>query len=126
MASRTLLVVALVVAIVAQAAAICQLRCFSRGEQSSVIARGPVHATAHSCHASAPTPADITLSAVDESCRHPSTITAVLATSPQLSLASSTSTPALIQASWSRAVVLAHQEPPRFGPPISSAGTLRI
>ena len=86
MSSRGALAVALFVAVVRRVAGVCQLRCV--GGQSPAIARGTVRASArdsppaparHSCHASTSNPADIAVNAVDESCRHPSSIAAVLA-----------------------------------------------
>jgi len=138
MPSRAALATALLVAVITQGAGICQLRCVTPGGQSPVSAspRGlsPVSARGtvpffphHSCHASASSLTDIAIVALDEGCQHLSGVTAVLATPTLASVASVAHSANLIvlHDSWKRASFASHARA-RFGPPISSAGTLRI
>ena len=119
MSSRGALAVALFVAVITQAAGICQLRCVTPGQS-------PV-SSHHSCHASASSLTDIAIVGLDEGCQHLSGVTAVLATPPHASVASVAHSATLIvlHDSWKRASFASHAHA-RFGPPISSAGTLRI
>ena len=87
----------------------------------------PAAPARHSCHASASAHADITIVGLAEGCQHLSAVTAVAATAPVASAASVAHTTDLIivHDSWPRAQFARHAYS-RFGPPISSAGTLRI
>lgn len=128
MSSRGALAIALLVAVITQGAGICQLRCVTPGGQSPVSTRGTVPLGArHACHASISRTTDGTFTALDEGCQHLSGVTAVLAPPPLASVASVAHSATLIvlHDSWKRASFASHAHA-RFGPPISSAGTLRI
>jgi hypothetical protein len=125
MSLRGALAVALFVAVVAEAGGFCQLRCVSPAPLAGhAAAQSPAQ---HSCHASASALTDITIVGLDEGCQHLSGVTAVLATPPLASVASVAHPANLIvlHHSWPRASFASHAHA-RFGPPISSAGTLRI
>jgi len=126
MFSRGALAIALLVAVVTQSAGFCQLRCV--GGLSPSMSRGtvPTAPARHSCHTSPSARADITIGGMAEGCQHLSSVTAVVATpiAPAASVAHSTD-PIVVHDSWPRPRFARHAHA-RFGPPISSAGTLRI
>jgi hypothetical protein len=130
MSSRGALAIAMLVAVVTQNAGICQLQCVGVGELSPSMLRGtgpPAPAPArHPCHAAAPA-ADTTIVGLAEACRHLSEVTAVLETTPVASITpvAHSSNPVVLHDSWLRASFARHARS-RFGPPISSAGTLRV
>jgi hypothetical protein len=128
MSTRGTLAIALLVAVIMQGAGICELRCVTSEGQSPVSTRGTIPLGArHACHASISRTTDGTFTALAEGCQHLSAVTAVLATPPLASVASVAHSANLIvlHDSWKPASFASHTRS-RFGPPISSAGTLRI
>jgi hypothetical protein len=123
MSWRGALRIALLAALVTQALGICQFRCELATPADAVASTFASHA----CHASTSSDSGSTVKGIDEGCRHLWAIAAIIASAAQASVVTPASSAAIvIHDSWPVATELKYKKPPRFGPPLSFAGTLRI